>query len=41
MFKELVENNKESNFVRYTDVTWMLVDVLNIFYLTVIFLVGS
>jgi len=26
MFKELAENNDQSNFVKYTDVTWMLVD---------------
>jgi len=26
MFKELAENNEQSNFVKYTDVTWMLVD---------------
>ena len=27
MFKELAENNRETNYVKYTDVTWMLVDV--------------
>jgi len=28
MFKELAENKKSTNFVKYTDVTWMLVDVI-------------
>ena len=40
MFKELAENNRESNFVKYTDVTWMLVDVSPTYLLTHLSLVG-
>ena len=27
MFKELVENKMDTNYVKYTDVTWLLVNV--------------